>query len=129
MAYIPVAVDVTIPMHHQQTSLSGAGLMLCFRNPQKHYQAFVVQPPNRFLCLRRDEHGMTTLAAGRSPHVQANQFVRLGAIRQGEDLQLFAQEHLLATLPLSSQDKGEVGIIALSTGTYLFDNLTPYARQ
>lgn len=129
MTHTPVSVEVMISPHERQTSLSSAGLMLCFREPQKHYLAFVVQPPNRFLCLRRDEGGITTLAAGRSPEIQADQFTLLGAIRQNDLLQLFANEQLLATLPLSSQDHGEVGIIALSTGKYLFDNLTLYGQS
>jgi hypothetical protein len=128
MTHIPVSVEVMISHNEHHTSLSGAGLILCFREPWKHYLAFVVQPPNRFLCLRRDDHGMTTLAAGRSPKIQADQFTRLGAIRQNDLLQLFIGEQILATLPLSSQDYGEVGVIALSTGKYLFDNLTLYSQ-
>jgi TIR domain-containing protein len=123
----PVSVDVRVYDRHDAptTPSSAAGLIYRFDRATQDYYAFTVGFQGTYSVLRRDSQGLRTRGIQRHDAIRpgADAFNTIAVWGEGASLHLFINGQLVRTLDVEAGD-GDVGLVAVSTGVFEFDNLS-----
>jgi hypothetical protein len=125
VANTPISVEVRLDdTAHSQ--FSAAGLLYRFDRQTKFYYAFMLAAGGQIIFYRRNAGGYRALHAGRLDDWRAGDFNRLGIVGNGAALGLYVNDRWVKTIENAEFQSGDTGIIAMSTGTFSFDNFAIY---
>lgn len=117
-----ISVDVSGTMNGD---ISGAGL-ICGYNPKtKHYLAFVKGAGRSYAIYQRNAQGMRRIMAGTSNAVKPRQPNQLAIVPKGSGIIFYINGTQVAAIK-DETASGGAGILAISSGMFLFDNFTLY---
>lgn len=102
---------------------AGAGLLFALEPETRDYYAFVATTDG-YAFYRRDEDGFERMISARSSLVNRGASNRLAITATGPELQLFVNDQSIARINRADPADGGIGIIALGTGTYTFEEFT-----
>jgi hypothetical protein len=117
-----LSVDIAGTMNEK---ISGAGLLYAFNPKTKHYLAFVIGAGRAYAIYKRDATGLRSIVDGTSEAVQLQQANRLAIVPDGSGIHFYINGTQVAALK-DEAASGGAGILAISSGMFLFDNFTLY---
>jgi hypothetical protein len=116
-------VSVDVAGTFTNPSYSQAGLLFYFDPETQFYYAFVVKADAVALVLR-DEGGFQELASTTTEALEGGGVNRLSVVPGAKGVRLLINGSEVMSLDSPSLEPGGVGILAASTGTFLFDNFS-----
>jgi hypothetical protein len=105
--------------------ISGAGLLYAFNPRTKHYLAFVIGKERSYAIYKRNGTGLRKIINGTSKAVQLRRANRLAIVPDGSGINFYINGTRIAALK-DETTSGGAGILAISSGMFLFDNFTLY---
>ncbi len=125
MSEFPTAIEVKVEAENIYPTPSG-GLVFCFDEITKFYYAFIVGNNREYKLWLKGDKGYKTIISGRSNKIYPNEFNKIGVIRSGSSIYLFINDQYERKVKDDTLGKGDVGIIAVGKGAFIFDNLSLY---
>lgn len=125
MSGLPVSVEVKADLT-DGAFYSGAGILYRFGRDTKFYYAFTISSGDRYVFYKRNEGGYVPLYSARSGAIRGGEFNKLALASSGALFNLFINDTFVKTIKDVEFGGGDVGIIAIGAGEFLFDNLTVY---
>lgn len=107
---------------------SGAGLRFRSVNGTLDYYAFVLNPGNSVSLLRRTSDKLRILWSGEISGPNQNGFTTLKIIGSKHQLRLYVDDKLVHNAKDMDLLQGDPGIMAYSTGCFVFDDFAIYQR-
>jgi hypothetical protein len=117
-----ISVEISGSMNGK---LSGAGLLYAFSPQTKHYLAFVKGAGSSYSIYKRNETGLKKIVEGTSNAVKPQQANQLAIVPDGSAINFYINGAQVAVLK-DETAMGGAGILAISPGSYFFDNFTLY---
>jgi hypothetical protein len=117
-----ISVEISGSMNEK---LSGAGLIYAFSPQTKHYLAFVKGAGSSYSIYKRNEKGLKKMVEGTSNAVKPQQANQLAIVPDGSAINFYINGAQVAVLK-DEAAIGGAGILAISPGSYFFDNFTLY---
>jgi len=106
--------------------LSGAGLMFGFDPQTKHYLAFVKGAGRSYAIYKRSAEGLRRITSGTSNAVRPNQANQLAIVPGKSGINFYINGSHIAGIKDETAVSGGAGMLAISSGMFLFDNFTLY---
>lgn len=125
MGEFPLSAEV-MARSTKSTLISGVGLVYRYRRESKDYYAFVLSKDDGFTFYRRQAGEFIPLYSGRSNVIHLDKFNKLAIIGKQSTFSLYINDNFVKTIRDSALVGGDVGIIAMGIGEFLFDNFTVY---
>jgi hypothetical protein len=119
----PLSVEVSGTMNEK---ISGAGLLYAYDPLKKHYLAFVKGPGKTYAIYRRDSEGLRRILGGSTAAVHPRKTNRLVIVPEGATINFYINGTQVAALKEEIPVAAGAGILAISSGMFLFDNFTVY---
>jgi hypothetical protein len=120
----PLSVEVGGTMNEK---ISGAGLLYAYDPLKKHYLAFVKGPGKTYAIYRRNSEGLRRILGGSTDAVHPRKTNRLAIVPEGATINFYINGTQVAALKEEIPVAAGAGILAISSGMFLFDNFTIYA--
>lgn len=117
-----ICVDVSGTMNGD---ISGAGLIYGYNPQTKHYLAFIKGAGRSYAIYKRNAEGMRKIMGGTSKAVTPGQVNQLAIVPQGSNINFYINGTHVAEMK-DEPTSGGAGIMAISSGMFLFDNFTLY---
>lgn len=117
-----ISMDVSGTMNGQ---IAGAGLMYAIDYKTNTYLAFILGDGRSYALYRRGQKGLHKIMGGTSNAVRPNQTNQLAIVPEGSKVTFYINGTSVATLK-NEATTGGAGILAISSGMFLFDNFTLY---
>ena len=117
----PVSVKVTAT-GSGAAPFAGGGLMYRFDDATRTYYALLLSSTGQVRLWRRGRAGASKLYGADAPPVKPGHAVTLGMSARGDRLFLFVNEALIAAVEDAELRGGRAGVVAMSTGSYCFDD-------
>lgn len=128
MSKFPASIEVKIEAQDNYPQPS-AGLQFCLNRETKRYYAFFINNQREFKLWRKDENAYTPLFSGRSPEIHANDFNKIGIIKNQQEIYLFINDKYVKKILDGELKSGDSGLIAFGKGSFYFDNLSFYEKE
>lgn len=109
--------------------ISGAGLLYEFDPTNNYYFGFVIGKDSTYAVYQRNQDGMRRVVSGQSPAVRPNQINRLTLVPQSNIINFYINNKHVAKVGSGTSPKGAAGILAISSGFFMFDNFALYAAK
>lgn len=109
--------------------ISGAGLIFELDPTNKYYFGFIIGRDHTYAVYQRNEEGMRRVVSGESPAVRAHQSNRLTLVPQANIINFYINGQHVAKVGSGTPPHGAAGIMAISSGFFLFDNFTLYEAR
>lgn len=119
----PISVEVSGNMTGQ---LSAAGLLYGYNPRNKHYLAFVVGNQGAYTIYKRDAEGLNRYTSGTSKAVRTDQPNQLAIVPNRSKVDFYINGTHVTAIRDETITGGGGGILAISSGMFLFDNFTVY---
>lgn len=130
MSNLGVAVEVRIEPQTSANAHAAAGIVYRVGTETKEYYAYVIAGDGTVRFLRqRVKGGYKTVYAGRVPGLDPHGYNRLGILCDGDEIRLFVDDRHVYTEADPALKTGQLGVIAMSTGQFFFDNLAIYSAE
>ena len=108
---------------------SGAGLIFGFDPQTRFYGVFVVMEEDSFAIYRRDEGGFQMKMGGTHSAVRLGAVNRLAIVSTGQGFQFTINGQEVGSIGRNVATGNGVGLLALGTGRFAFDNFRLTAGQ
>lgn len=105
---------------------SSGGLMFCYDSESKNYYSFTIDNGKQYKLWLRTNSGYQPILSGRTNYIIPNEFNKIGFIKSYGIINIFINDKYLRRVKEDSIKEGDSGIIAISTGEFIFDNLSFY---
>jgi hypothetical protein len=125
LAAFPLSVEVQGTMNDD---LSGAGLLYGYDPQTRYYLAFVKGTGKTYAIYSRNANGFRRVVGGTSEAINPNQTNQLAIVPEGADIKFYINGVQLATMADEGASSGGAGLVAISSGMFLFDNFTIYKK-
>ena len=109
--------------------ISGAGLIYEFDPTNKYYFGFVIGRGQTYAVYQRNKEGMRRVVSGESPTVRPHQSNRLTLVPQANIINFYINGQHVAKVGSGTPPRGAAGIMAISSGFFLFDNFALYEAK
>lgn len=106
-----------------ETEVSGSGLIFRFDPQRKFYFALLVKKDGSYSFIKRDEGGFNEVMGGSIAKAGKGGMNRLMMQGEGKNVALYVNREKIGGFENENFQSGGVGIIAVGTGKYIFDNL------
>jgi hypothetical protein len=120
------ATSIEVKLLESNHANSACGLMFCYNENPKKYYSFTIDDSKQYKLWLRTEAGYKPLLSGRSNLILPNEFNKIGFIKSDKLIYLFINDKYLRKVNENTIGSGDTGIIAISKGEFLFDNLSFY---
>jgi hypothetical protein len=107
--------------------ISGAGLIYELDATNKYYFGFLIGRGRTYAVYQRSQDGMRRVVSGESPAVRPNQSNRLTLVPHANIINFYINGKHVAKVGSGTPLQGAAGIMAISSGFFMFDNFTLYA--
>lgn len=121
-----ISVEVKVDLIEGATSFSGAGLLYRFDRNTRFYYALILHADQSYTFYSRNASGIKDIYSGRSDSIRPREYNKLAIVGCGSQLGIYINDDLAQTVEDTEHKSGDVGIIAMSTGMFLFDNFAIY---
>jgi len=101
---------------------SGAGLIFDLDSGTRFYLAFVIMNQNEYGIIKRDENGFKIMMRGTHSAIVNGKPNRLSIISEKEKVAFLINEQEIGSLGHRSGEANGIGLLALGTGRFIFDN-------
>lgn len=118
-----ISVDVSGTMNGD---ISGAGLIYGYNPMTKHYLAFVKGAGRSYAIYKRNAEGMRRIMGGTSNAAIPGKTNQLTIVPEGSHINFYINGTHVAEIKGEKAVSGGAGILAVSSGMFLFDNFTLY---
>lgn len=118
-----ISVDVSGTMNGD---ISGAGLIYGYNPQTKHYLAFIKGAGRSYAIYKRNAEGMRRIMGGTSNAARPGQNNQLAIVPKGSNINFYINGTHVAEIKGEKAISGGAGILAISSGMFLFDNFTLY---
>lgn len=125
LAAFPLSVEVEGTMND---ALSGAGLIYGYDPQTRYYLAFVKGTGKTYAIYNRNAAGFRKIVGGTSEAINPSRTNQLAIVPEGSKIKFYINGIQMATMEDEGATSGGAGLVAISSGMYLFDNFTIYKR-
>lgn len=118
------ATSVEVKMVDTVGSNACCGLQFCYDEATKCYYSFCINNNGQYNLWLKKQDGYKPIISERSEFIIRSEFNKIAFIKLNDNIYLYINNQFVKKVTESSLEKGHTGIIAFSTGTFLFDNLS-----
>ncbi len=104
--------------------IAGAGLIYGYNADTKNYLAFIKGAGNSYAIYQKDKDGLRRVMGGNSEAIRPHQANKISIIPSGNIINFYINSKHFAAIKQETAPIGAAGILAISSGMFLFDNFT-----
>jgi hypothetical protein len=119
-------IQMDVQLSSNKDAQASLGILFSYNPTQKHYFLFGITQEGTCNIYRKDSNGVKQVSSIKTPKSTEKNYFSIGLSRITNYLRLEVNNFVIATLDQNNFPDGDVGIYALGSGEFHFENLKFY---